>query len=162
MQKEELHRGKTNRLREIFTVLFQADMRRGETVCQGQRKGGCKESDYELTHGPEWGFWQGGDGDFSRVGEYERPCSWSGKPRAVIVLGSSPGAGSKLSESKQWPGYWQEGWEAGGSQQSKICWGGFLGVVGREVKNFNWNKAGLKTMYIPEDIGGKSVAGEVA
>lgn len=85
MQKEELHRGKANTLRAIFTVLFQADMCRGETVCQGRGK--AVAVIYELTRGPEWGFWQGGDGDFGRVGEYKRPCSWSGKPRAVIVLG---------------------------------------------------------------------------
>lgn len=29
------------------------------------------------------------------------------------------------------------------------------------MKNFNWNKAELKTLYIPDDTGGKSVAGEV-
>jgi len=71
------------------------------------------------------------NGEFGRVGEYDRPCSWHGKPCAVIVLGSSLGAGSKLSESKQWPGYWQEGREGGGPQQSKTWWEGFLGVVER-------------------------------
>lgn len=35
-------------------------------------------------------------------------------------------------------------------------------MAGTEMKNFNWNKAELKTMCLSEDTGGKSVAGEVA
>lgn len=72
---------------------------------------------YELTRGTEWGFWQGGDGDFGREGEYGRLCSRSGKARVVLVLG--PVWSRERAESKQWPGCWQEGWEGGGSQQSK-------------------------------------------
>lgn len=80
------------------TVAGRCAPRRGCLLRPEERR--LQESEDELTRGSEWGFWQGGDGVFGRVGESKRPYSWNGKPRAVTVLGSSPGARGKLSESR--------------------------------------------------------------
>lgn len=66
MQKEELQRGKANSKRNLDdAVPGRCAPRR--SPCQGWRKGNSVI--YELMHGPGQGFWQGGDGDFGRVGE---------------------------------------------------------------------------------------------
>lgn len=67
----------------------------------------------------------------------------AGGSNPVTAPGSSLAAGRELSELKPW--VLAAGWEAGAAQQSKTC-GEALQSVGREVKSFNWNKAGQKTL----------------
>lgn len=74
--------------------------------------------------------------DFCRLGTCKGLWSRSSKAHAVIVPGSSQGAGKEL---QPWSGFGSRGgrW---GSQQSRTCRGGFLGTGGREMKeNFNCN-----------------------
>lgn len=75
---------------------------------------------------------QGGDGDLGRWGMQEAPF----KPHTVTALGLSRERAQELKA-----GVMAGGWEAGAAQQSKTC-GEALQGVRREVKSFNWSKAG--------------------